>query len=1324
MTKNKKFSFYGITSLLVLLGMLVLVVTSTAVGVAQALLTINKTISFTYEYDNHSFKCFTLENDDSGVAIALDEDASSTTAVTLNVPGTVTGVVGEGDPKTYTVKAIAEGAFRYTKFTAFNLPLSIEQVGAEAFAYCQNLINFDIPYKVTEIAPSMFLDCTALTKVYYNDNEGHRTYDNENITKIGDHAFDLCVSLQDFYCAKNITHFGQSCFQNCRSLVNFYFPSAIMNGNTITNPVKVEEYAFAYCTSLIFVYFETNVTEIDNYAFVDCNSALAMKYNGNSEPTFTKDGVAQPYWRRTNITTQIETNWPLEVKHPTIHSDPLYPCIRYTIESKVVKLDSADGRSQCTVKVIDTPDIPTGGYAVIYKFDLPTETVEGCFDVATGALTIPDTLGGQPVMIIRKSTFANNPTIKSVRFNSNLVQICNYAFYNCPNIEHLYFDECTHLKEVSFYAFQNYSIENKKLTSLMLPDCLEYIGDAGFVNFVNVNTFKLPENIKAIADNAFYGLGKNLTEGTVDLKLPKSLNDTSAAAANFKHFKSKGNFEHKNYTRWYAIGRYAFQEANCLRHVYMEEDPAHESDNSYSCSFFSNAFRTTLGLLSFRASSNAKYLGKDLFKESVNIREVFLTTAKAESTSVDYPWCINEEDGKYGGTFFSGSFPEVVVYVDGAKAPRNMENYALTADVSDMAVGHKWNAETGHSGTPYNNEIKSFIGKFGTSLLIRETVPTYYNVDFDGIVYWNPKTKAIADKPVTLADYNAGVVAFAKDTSNNYAVARYYYNSDHATGTIDLTQVPGVSATLTSIGAEAFAKAEDLGGDGKPNAGRDKAPGLYFILPDTITNISERAFFRKTNSTYGNVTNGRYGARVVTYKNSATGKYLDANGVSELTYDELEAKFTAINGQADVDKRGYCVLPSGVTSIGKCAFYNHIFGSIVLGSNITFMGAAAFYIHSNGSDGNYFGRNTVASISMGTNSLFEVSSNYGMYYIGSGNSKKMLLYQANNITGTLEIEENTKAIAFEGCANTKYTTIKLPSGLTTIYGAGLYGNIPLTTITGTSSLRYIGAMENANRKASSPAWSDDGYEEVYDDSLLTKFGITDYRAFPYQPRYDIEALFGAVANCRNLTTMDFTVMTQLRKIGRNAFDNDAKLEYMTGSNTYTFSNYNASTKTITPITNWENVNKGVLDLSNCSNLRSIERNAFNNCSKIKYAIIPNNRGSASESPLFIGFDPETTFVDGTNGSIFNGSSTNILVSESALYAHHDYGKDNKAQNHYKANCFGSNNKVYYYVGSSSDIPGSDHTSLKYWTKVGNNYILINSADNARVYFSAQKEGAK
>lgn len=1317
MEQTKKRKVIGFSSLLTLLVLVLFTVVSTTAAIVSAVINVNTTLTFEYTYDGHNFICYGIQDDDSSVAIALNENAESTTATSLSVPATATNAE---TGVTYDVIAIARGGFRYCNFTSYILPQSIAHINEEAFAYNQNLTTFDIPHLVDEIATGTFMDCIKLESIYYTNSNGSHTFGNDTITRIDDHAFDNCVALENFYCPKNVTYFGEACFQKCTQLVNFYFPSTIKVDDVIQNHIIVRPYAFAWCEGLRFVYFETNVQEIDDFAFVNCNADLNLKYNGTSIPTYTRTiddtSVSQDHWRDTNISTNITTTWPIEIEHPTILVDDNYPCLRYTIENSVVYLDSANSRRP-TVKVIDEAEISSeGSYAVIYKFDMPTEDVDGCYIVDDGALTIPNTLNGRTVKVIRESTFANNSEIKSVKFNEGLVQICNHAFFNCLNIETLDFSACDNLKEVSYYCFQDSSIQNKKLTSLILPNCLEYVGGYSFSNFVNCNSFSLPENIQCIADLAFYGLGKNLGTGTVDLILPKSLNDAAAAEANYFNFPSPRNFTHPYNNRKYAVGKYAFHDANALRTVTMEDDPDHVGDMSYTCSFYSNSFYGANRLFRFTTSTNLLYLGKDAFKNCTALREIFLTTAKSALSGSNYPWCIDEDNGNYGGTFFTGTSPELVIYVDGATAPGLLDSFTLTADNSKIAFGHKWNAET---TSAYYNEIKDFEGSAGAAYLSRRCIPTYYGVDFkNDIYYWNPKTKAKTTAPVTLNDYNNGIVSFVKDTNDKYVVARYYYNDGKATDIIDLTSVPDISDGTTNllykIGDEAFAKNTKY--EKNANTSRNRQPGLYFILPDTITEIADRAFYRRTGTDGAAENNGRYGVRVITYKKAAD-QYMDSDGTSTLTYSQLTAKFTAINGQSDADRRGYCVIPDGVTYLGKDACYNHIFSSVVLGANLTFIGNSAFYIHPvTGGSGTQYARDTLTSISIAANSLYEVSDN-GLYYIGGGNAKKMLMYQASNISGPLSIAANTKAIGFEGCANTQYTSIALPSGLTTIYGGGFYMNTALTTVTGVADLRYIGTVKNANGQALTD-WDDPTYTEVFDDSVEAHYSITDYRDYPYKPRHLIESLYGAFARCKNLTTVDFTQMSELRKLGRSAFDNCSALTYLSGTNTYTIKKYKASDGSFDPVETA--INNKVLDLSNCTNLRSIGPYAFGNCDGIKYAIIPDNRGSASESTIYIGKDPELTHLESVTAQIFTeNKSMSIFISETVYYAHQTYGSAKNAKTHYPANCFGKNNQLYYYIGGNADIPSSDHTALKYWTYDTNDDIIIfDSADDARVRFPA------
>ena len=1321
MEQNKK-RFKFISSLAFISSFVLFVAISTAAPVFATDPSVNEDTFFTYEYEGYTYKCYKFLDNEPGVAIAWGQDPADTpngAEDVLNVPGTVY----DDEDNEYTVRAIAKGGFRYCDFNRVKLPTTIEAMYEESFAYCRNLRTFDIPYAVSKIYPSTFIDCRQMETIHYTDDQGRTAFGNSNITEIDDHAFTNCIALRDFYCPKNVVYFGESCFQNCQNIVNFYFPSEIKVNNVTQNHITVRPYAFADCSSLAFIYFETNMKEIDNYAFVDISSSARIYYNGNSTPTYKRlvDGVqvTQSYWRRQKIATNQTGLIPISTKQPTIHSDDNCPSLRYTIEESLVRLDSRETKNgdPSTVVLIG----PNGQgviekYAAIYKFDTPV-VEDNCFNPATGALTIPNTLGGYPVKVIKSSTFSNNTAITSVTFNKDLVQICNKAFYNCLNIASLNFGACEELKEVSYQIFNNGSdsLKNTLVTSLVLPDCLEYIGGYSFSCFYNVKTFSLPANVQAIDDLAFYRLGYNIKNAEVDLLLPKSLNDAAAQAAYFKHF-AKGSYKHEDYTRFYAVGKYLFNEANCIRSVEMEDDPAHENDMTYTCSFYSNSFHTATNLIRFKASKNLQFLGKDVFKKTSGLREVFLTTTKSQASGHNFPWCINEEDGSYGGTLFFGASPEVVCYVDGAQAPGILSTYTLTSENDNVQVNTRWNAE---SYGAYHNETRGFGAEDSNyTNLNRTTVPTYYNVDFaNGIKYWDPINKEFLEAaPVSLADYNNGIISFVKNSvTGKYAVARYYYNPSSNTGTdyIDLTDITGISADLTSIGPEAFARSDTLKGD--QNTNKKKQQGFYFVLPTTITEIGERAFYRRTED--GASGNGYYGVRIVTYKDS-DGKYIDSDGVTQLTKTQLDAKITALEALAADKKRGFCTLSSSVTKIGKDAFYNHIFGTVYISGNLTYFGNGAFFTAQNGGKA----RATDKTITLASgNTKFSVI-NDGVYYTGSGNAKKMLIYQTHDVNSsadvdtTLNVSANTKALGLDAINNTLYKKVVLPSGLTTIYGGALAKNTALQTIEGTGDLRYIGSMENATGRSST--WSDDGYTEVFDSTIEDYVSNIDFRDYAYKGRAQTESLYGACIGNGALKTIDFASMSELRKIGASAFESCGAMINMAGTNEYVYKQYN-SNNTFTVITGRTSNSQNVLDLSGCSHLRSIGTNAFKGCSQVKYIHLPENPLIDDESSLNIGFDPEAPGFKDAKGQIIEDSkSIKVLVGETAFYAHHDFGKSHNAQIHYHSTCFGkSGNLIYYRVHTAADIPTTDTNSIKYWTIKDGEFILINSAVDARTYFA-------
>lgn len=1323
MIRNKKsvFILAGLISAMSI-GVISLGVT---VATTVATYVINDDSYFTYtDANSNVFKCYSITGEDNKVAIAWGMDPSATPSH-LTVPGSVT--IGED---TYTVSAVAKAGFRFCDFETVTLPTSIEEIREEAFAYCEYMQRFSLPHLVTEIAPSTFLDCRAMEYFFYSNSTG--TADlltNGIVTSIGDHAFMSCVSLANFNCPTTVTFFGKSCFQKCITLSNFYFPSKTGSGNNI-NRITVESYAFADCSNLKWIYFEENLDVVEPYAFTDCNDDLTLHFGYYTSP-FTPDNKYQTNWRKKLITGNNSNKIPIESDHIVILQSNEYPGLRYTIESADIMLDCQNQDSENLAnKTIKLADGGVGNeYAVIYKWDPPTENVADYYNPTTKALTIPGTVTFDDVdytlKVIKKETFANQGEyISSVKFSDGLVQICRRAFYNCTQIESLDFSECTTLKEVSNGVFSDRASETSivmdKVTSLSLPNSLEYLGKYAFSNFVKVTSLSFkandadePSQLKVLGGYAFNNIGSYYDSAQFDVALPCSLNDDVAKEANIN------KEENKNYntSNWAAVGPYAFGSRNgtnaylqrtAVRVVTMDDPtPEQLADNTYTCSLSPNAFNRSWFMTKFVASKNLCLIGCDAFKNCEQLREIFLTTTKAEAfvtrTGRYYPWGAfktnnNNETGLKPETSILGASSTVkkdlVIYVDGP-APGHIDYDTYSSEKVNDVYTHKWNTDTTSATDSYH--VRAGL----TGKQPRSIIPTFYNVDFTKTIYWKPKAKVNNAQraasfipedslPAYISEYNDGVLVFVEE-NGKYTVSKYYCDSTHQpyNDEVDLTNIVfdnftaqdttddiDISANLTKIGMCAF---------GVPS-GSSQKPGLYFKLPNTIQEIGERAFFRHCGDGASDVTNN--GVRVVTYVSGNT-----VQVPTGVTYS------TSL-------KPGYCILPNSVTSIGLDCFYNNYFKTVELGSQIAHFGAGAFYTASelkklnNVADQPNSTRSALESITMTTNSDFETSNN-GVYYIGTS-GKKTLVYQAQGVTGALSIASGTKAIGLYACSNTKYSSINLNSELTHIYGSAFQNNVSLTTVTGGAGVKYISAMAPG--------------DEIWDSSL--PFENYDYAFRLTESIKQMNSRTSAFRSCRNLVTFDFKTMTSLVKIGSAAFRDCVNLEEMSNGDTYDYYTFNGTNET--PLAS---THSGVLDLSVCTNLRVIHSGAFVNCPKIKYLHLPNTNGQIYIGQVKEGTGSDQAVVSG-NAIINDKNNVRVLVGDKINKAGRGFDTTySGVSNHYHDAAFGTqanlistvtdHNTVYYYTESVADIIGGGTAGLtsgdqkaNYWTIRDGKYILI------------------
>jgi len=134
---------------------------------------------------------------------------------------------------------------------------NVTSIGDNAFEGCINLTSVTIGNGVTSIGRNAFDLCTNLPFV----NIG------SNVTSIGDFAFRACYDLASVGIGSSVISIGDAAFFDCGSLHSIIIPNSV---KTIGNR------AFAECEKLVMLTIGNNVTSIGQGAFFYCSNLTSI----------------------------------------------------------------------------------------------------------------------------------------------------------------------------------------------------------------------------------------------------------------------------------------------------------------------------------------------------------------------------------------------------------------------------------------------------------------------------------------------------------------------------------------------------------------------------------------------------------------------------------------------------------------------------------------------------------------------------------------------------------------------------------------------------------------------------------------------------------------------------------------------------------------------------------------------------------------------------------------------------------------------------------------------------------------------------------------
>ena len=341
--------------------------------------------------------------------------------------------------------------WRYASNIAYvSLPEELTSIGNRAFEKCSKIREINIPNKVTHIGGYAFYECSSLESII----------NGKAISYIYQNAFCKCTNLKAVDLS-NVTDLAWNAFNYCSQL------RSVILGN---NLIHIGENAFSYCTSLSTIELPNSLISMDAGVFAQ---------SGLTQITIP-DKVEDLWIGLFQNCTELET----------VH-----------IGAGVKSIQSACFAGCTSLKELFLPDNVTE-IANDAFFDLTSLTspianshifvrmplsYQGAYTIQDGIQTILD------------NAFLECTDITEVTIPTSVTSIGESAFQNCRKLQSISIPEgVLELKNNCFAGCTN-------LAQVSLPNSLQSLGEGAFSECYSLRELTIPENLYAIGQGAFWG---------------------------------------------------------------------------------------------------------------------------------------------------------------------------------------------------------------------------------------------------------------------------------------------------------------------------------------------------------------------------------------------------------------------------------------------------------------------------------------------------------------------------------------------------------------------------------------------------------------------------------------------------------------------------------------------------------------------------------------------------------------------------------------------------------------------------------------------------
>ena len=330
---------------------------------------------------------------------------------------------------------------------------------------------------------------------YYNYKESIKTVEIQNeVTSIGNYAFENCKSLTSIEISSNVTIIGDDAFEYCTNLTSIEIPSSV---------TSIGSSAFLDCTNLTSIEIPSSVTSVGYYAFSECTSLNSINVDKSNQKYSSEDGIL------------FDKDKKELIRYPTGKKEK-----EYNIPSSVTRIEWAAFSGCTSLTSIEIPSSVTSiGFAAfgsctnLTRIEIPSSVTRigsSAFHSCT-SLTRIEIQSSVTSIKIEGGAFAYCTSLTNIEIPSGVTSIGN-AFYGCTSLNSINVD-----KDNQLYSSEDGILFDKVKTKLItypagkkekeynIPSGVTSIGGWAFYGCTSLTRIEIPSSITSIGGWAFSG---------------------------------------------------------------------------------------------------------------------------------------------------------------------------------------------------------------------------------------------------------------------------------------------------------------------------------------------------------------------------------------------------------------------------------------------------------------------------------------------------------------------------------------------------------------------------------------------------------------------------------------------------------------------------------------------------------------------------------------------------------------------------------------------------------------------------------------------------